>query len=111
MTRTLTRAGICVAALLLLAPVFAFAASDDVTLTTDTVLSVNGVTLNISGSSATIESIVVQSGTFSVTLLSGSVFEVTAPNRNEMSANPQTDQTVNICNSSESRIRYEATGT
>ena len=53
MTRTLTRAGICAAALLLLAPVFAFAAADDVTLTTDTVLSVNGVTLNVSGSSAT----------------------------------------------------------
>ena len=111
MTRTLTRAGICVAALLLLAPVFAFAAADDVTLTTDTVLSVNGVTLNVSGSSATIESIVVQSGTFSVTLLSGSVFEVTAPNRNELNPSTLSDATVNTCSSSESRLRYVATAT
>ena len=111
MTRTLTRAGICAIALLLLTPVFAFAAADDVTLTTDTVLTVNSVTLNISGSSATIESIVVQSGTFSVTLLDGSVFEVTAPDRNELNPSTLSDATVNTCSSSESRLRYEATAT
>ena len=111
MTRTLTRAGICAIALLLLAPVLASAAADDVTLTTDTILSVNGVTLNVSGSSATIESIVVDSGTFSITILSGSVFEVTAPNRNELNPSTLSDATVNTCSSSESRLRYEATAT
>src|SRR3989344_1132161 len=111
MTRTLTRAGICAIALLLLAPVLASAAADDVTLTTDTILSVNGVTLNVTGSSATIESIVVDSGTFSITILSGSVFEVTAPNRNELNPSTLSDATVNICSSSESRLRYEATAT
>ena len=111
MTRTLTRAGICAIALLLLAPVLASAAADDVTLTADTVLTVNSVTLNISGSSATIESLVVQSGTFSVTLLSGSVFEVTAPDRNELNPSTLSDATVNTCSSSESRLRYEATAT
>ena len=111
MTRTLTRAGICAIALLLLTPVFAFAAADDVTLTADTVLTVNGVTLNVSGSNATIESIVVDSGTFSITLLSGSVFEVTAPDRNELSPSTLSDATVNTCSSSESRLRYVATET
>jgi len=111
MTRTLTRAGLSLAAILLLAPVFAFAASDDVTLTTDTVLTVNGVTLNITGSSATVETMTVESGNVSVTLLDNSVFEVTAPDRNELSPSTLDDATVNICSGSESRLRYEATAT
>src|SRR3989344_2807449 len=111
MARTLTRAGLSLAAILLLAPVFAFAASDDVTLTTDTVLTVNGITLNVTGSSATVESITVESGNVSVTLLDNSVFEVTAPDRNELSPSTLSDATVNICSGSESRLRYEATAT
>ena len=107
----LTRAGLSLAAILLLAPVFAFAASDDVTLTTDTVLTVNGVTLNITGSSATVETMTVESGNVSVTLLDNSVFEVTAPDRNELSPSTLDDATVNICSGSESRLRYEATAT
>ena len=46
MPRMLKGAGILVA---LLAPALAFAAYDDVSLTTDTVLSVNGITLKVSG--------------------------------------------------------------
>ncbi|MEK7126074.1 MAG: hypothetical protein AAB835_01115, partial [Patescibacteria group bacterium] len=65
----LARAGILAA---LFAPALAFAAADDVTLTTDTVLSVGGITLNVSGSSATVESITVNASDFSVTLSSGS---------------------------------------
>jgi hypothetical protein len=74
----LARAGILVA---LLVPTFALAAFDDVTLATDTVLSVNGITLNVSGSSAVVESITVNATDFAVTLQSGSVFQVTAPPR------------------------------
>jgi len=65
MPRILKSAGIIVA---LLAPALALAAYDDVTLTTDTVLSVNGVTLNVSGSSAVIQSITVNATDFFVSL-------------------------------------------
>lgn len=90
----------------LLAPSLAFAAYNDVTLTTDTVLSVNGITLNVSGSSAEIESITVNSTNFSVTLQSGSAFQVTAPNLNRLSADTNTGNTIFTCNSSQSLIKY-----
>ena len=83
---------------LLLAPVFAFAAYNDVTLTTDTVvLSVNGITVNVTGASAEIESIVVSSTDFTVTLASGSSIDMTAPNLNVFSVNTVTDQVTNVC--------------
>lgn len=100
----LTRAGILAA---LFAPALAFAAYNDVTLTTDTVLSVNGITLNVSGSSATIESITVNSTNFSVTLQSGSVFQVTAPNLERLTASTLTGNTTYTCSSSQSLIKYE----
>src|SRR3989344_4099120 len=75
MPRILARAGIAVA--LLLAPTLALATADDVTLTTDAVISVNGVTLNVSGSGGSVESIIVNSTNFSVALRSGSTFEAT----------------------------------
>ncbi|KKT14136.1 MAG: hypothetical protein UV94_C0023G0008 [Parcubacteria group bacterium GW2011_GWC1_43_30] len=57
----------------------AFAAYDDVSLTTDTVLSVNGITLNVSGSSAVIESIAVGGTTFTVTLQANDLSSVILP--------------------------------
>lgn len=102
----LTRAGILVA---LLSPGLAFAAYNDVTLTTDTVLSVNGITLNVSGSSAAVESITVNATDFSVTLPSGSSLQVTAPNLNRLSADTNTGNTVFTCNSSESVMKYAPT--
>lgn len=63
----------------LLAPALSFAAYNDVTLTTDVVLSVNSVSVNVSGSSATIESIVVNSGNFVATLAAGSTMTISAP--------------------------------
>ena len=99
-------AGILVA---LFAPAFAFAAFDDVTLTTDTVLSVNGITLNVSGTSATIESITVNDTNFSVTLQSGSTFQVTAPGLEQINASTATGQTNFICNNSQSLIKYAPT--
>lgn len=103
MPRTLARAGILVA---LLAPSLAFAAYDDVTLTTDTVLSVNGITLNVSGTSATIESMTVNASDFSVTLQSGSTFQVTAPGLERLSANTLTGIASDICNANQSVLKY-----
>src|SRR3989344_120688 len=96
---------------LLLVPVFAFAAYNDVTLTTDTVvLSVNGITVNVTGASAEIESIVVSSTDFTVTLASGSSIDMTAPNLNVFSVNTVTDQVTNVCTSAQSKLGYLATG-
>src|SRR3989338_5333031 len=103
MPRMFAHAGILVA---LFAPAFAFAAFDDVTLTTDTVLSVNGITLNVSGSSATIESITVKATNFSVTRQSGSIFQVTATGLEQINASTATGQTNFICNNSQSLIKY-----
>lgn len=69
---------------LLLAPVLLFAAYNDVTLTTDTIISVNGITLNVSGSSAVVESITVNSTNFTVTLQPSSTFTVTSSGRNRL---------------------------
>ena len=52
MKKLLTRTGIVIALFL---PTLAFAAYNDVTLTTDVVLSVNSVSINVSGSSATVD--------------------------------------------------------
>ena len=106
MPRMLARAGILVA---LFAPTLALAAYNDVTLTTDTVLSVNGITLNVSGSSAVIESITVDSPNFSVTMPSGSNFLVTAPGGQQLSPSTQTGISRLICNSSESSVGYTTT--
>ncbi|MBI4133593.1 peptidoglycan-binding protein [Candidatus Uhrbacteria bacterium] len=104
MPRMLARVGILVA---LSAPAFALAAFDDVTLTTDTVLSVGGITLNVSGSSATIESITVNASDFSVTLQSGSTFQVTAPNLNRFSASTLTGVVSDVCNATQSLVKYQ----
>lgn len=105
----LSHAGIAVA--LLLAPTLALAASNDVTLTTDTVLTVNGITLNVSGSSAAIESMIVNPTNFSVTLLSGSSLEVTAPGREQLAVDNTDDATGSVCNDTQSKIGYVATKT
>lgn len=95
----------------LLIPVFAFAAYNDVTLTTDTVLTVNGITLNVSGSSAAIESITVNASDFSVTLPSGSNFQVTAPGLEWFSASTRTGLSKEICNSTQSLLGYAPVNT
>src|SRR3989344_4466084 len=106
MPRMLARAGIAVA---LLAPALALAAFDDVSLTTDTVLSVNGVTLNVSGSTASIESITVNATDFSVTLPVSSTFEVTAPGLEQLAADTASGRTKDVCNTSQSVLGYAPT--
>jgi len=95
----------------LLLPSLAFAAYDDVRLATSVVLTVNGITLNVSGSQATIESLVINPTNFVVTIKSGSAFQVTAPNLNSLSANTGQGQNVNTCNGTESKLGYNLSGT
>ena len=64
----------------LFVPALAFAAYNDVTLTTDVLLSVNSVSVNVSGSSATMETIAVGATSFTATLQSGSTMTISAPN-------------------------------
>ena len=71
---------LAIAGLLLLAPLATFAAFNDVNLTSVT-LSVGGVTLVTSGSTADIQSITVNASTFSVVLAPGSSFRVTSSDR------------------------------
>ena len=77
MKKLLTRTGIVIALFL---PTLAFAAYNDVTLTTDVVLSVNSVSINVSGSRATVETMAVGATTFTATLQSASTMTISAPN-------------------------------
>lgn len=95
----------------LLVPALTFAAADDVTLTTDTVLTVNGITLNVSGSSATVQSITVNSADFSVTLLSGSSFQVTASGLERMTSDTAVGRTNYVCDNSQSLVAFAPTAT
>ncbi|OGC87682.1 hypothetical protein A3D70_01230 [Candidatus Adlerbacteria bacterium RIFCSPHIGHO2_02_FULL_54_18] len=109
MKKLLTRTGIVIALLL---PSLAFAAYDDVTLTTDTVLSVNGVTMNITSSSATMETLTVNSTNFSVNVLSGSTLTVTAASQKVMSISTEPVVSVTTtCTSSTSSFTYTASVT
>jgi len=63
----------------LFAPALAFAAYNDVTLTTDVTLSVNGASVTVTSSSATVESITVDSNSFTATLQAGSSMTISAP--------------------------------
>lgn len=92
-------------------PSLAFAAYNDVSLTTDTVLSVGGITVNVSGSTASIESIVVGASSFDVVLQSGSSLAITAPNLNmlDYSSNNAIAATI-TCTASASSVSFSGTG-
>jgi len=91
--------------ILLVSPLTSFAVYNDVTLTTDTVITIGGVSLNVSGSSASVESITVNTNTFSVDLLSGSSIKVTSADKKEMTTDTSsTYVSTNTCNDSESTL-------
>lgn len=90
----------------LFVPTLVFAAYNDVSLTTDTVLSVGGVTLNVTGSTAAVESITVNASDFSVTLQAGSSFKVTAPDLNRLSASTLSGVSQDICSATQSILGY-----
>lgn len=86
-----------------------FAAADDVTLTTDTVILVGGVNLNVSGSSAVVESIVVGADSFSVTLLATSSITVISNDRRTLTASVANSNYVkNTCGESSSSLELLA---
>ena len=68
----------------LVIPSFTLAAYNDVTLTTSAVLSVGGYTLDVSGSSAAIQTITVNPSNFSVTLASGSSITISSPSLQQL---------------------------
>jgi hypothetical protein len=84
-----------------------------VTLTTDALILVGGYTLNVSGSSATIQSIVVNSNSFSVALASGSSLTVSSPTLQQLSSDITSDVTSNVCTGSAASISlaYSGAGT
>lgn len=87
------------------APIGLNATYNDVTLTTDTVISVNSLSLTVSGSSASIESIVVNSTNFDVTLQSGSNFKVVSANKATLSTSATAVVlTSSTCTASESTL-------
>lgn len=95
---------------LVLAPLVGFAAFDDATLTTDVVITAGGVDLSVSGSSAVIESITVDSDRFFFTLLSGSSIQITSSDKKVLSTNAQSQFIVtNECNSSSSVLKLSST--
>ncbi len=104
---------VLLACVLALAPSLALAAYNDVTLTTSAVISVGGYTLNVSGSTAAVQSLVVGATSFSVTLASGSSLTISSPARNQLSSDISSDITGDTCNSSSSfmSLLYSGTGT
>jgi hypothetical protein len=94
----------------LLFPPITLAGFNDTTLTTNTILSIGSYTLNISGSSAVIQSITVNSSGFSVTLGSGSSITISSPTLNTLTPSSQTGVSSSICNSSTSSITLSYSG-
>ncbi len=84
-----------------------FAAFNDVTVTTSASLLVGGLQISVTGSSATVESISVDSGTFTVGMQSGSTITVTVPGGNQPSASTDSDVTQTCTTSS---LTLTATG-
>ena len=85
-------------------------AANDVTLTTSTNILVGGYTLNVSGSSAVIDSITVNTSDFTVTLSSGSSIEITSPTYQQLSVSPSTFTTSNNCVDNASVLTLASTG-
>lgn len=104
MPRILTGAGILVA---LLAPALAFAAYNDVTLTTSAVFNVGGTALNVYTSSAVIQSATVNPTNMTLTLLPGSSATVSAPGKAAISQSGGSSYiTVNECDNNASQIGF-----
>jgi len=103
------RVGIVSAFLL---PSFLFAAYNDVTLTTDTVITVADINLNISGSSAVVQSITVNPGNFSVVLLNNSTITVSSADKRVMSIDVSKNYTTSTsCTSSASVTTFASSDT
>lgn len=88
-----------VAALLL--PAFALAAFNDVTLTTNAILSVGGISVTVTGSPTVIESIIVSADSFAATFQNSSNMRVHSPAGTKLTTNAQGPYIVsNTCTAS-----------
>ncbi len=109
MKKSLALAG-SLAALLL--PAFALAAYNDVSLDTGVVLSVSGATLTITGSAATIESIVVGSGEITFTLPLNASIDIADSGGHALLNNTGGEYIVtNTCSSGTSELKFSNTTT
>jgi hypothetical protein len=94
----------------LLSPALAFAGASDVSMDTTVVISVGGIEVDISGSTATVETVTVNDSSFSFGLQSGSSVQITAPNLNTLTPDiAPVDQTVNTCDASASILKFVGT--
>lgn len=94
----------------LLIPIAAMAAGNDVTLTTSAVIKAGGYTFNVSGSSAVIQSITVNTGNFTVTLASGSSITISQPSMNQITNDTASDVTASECDGSASSLTLAHSG-
>ena len=88
-------------------PGVSFATYNDVVLTSDTIISVNGITLNVSGSSSSIASITVDTTSFSVSLEAGSTFKVNAPSGNDLAVSPVISSAFYTCTETDATLEYK----
>ena len=95
--------------LALLVPSLALAAYNDVTLTTDTVLSVNSSDITVEGTSAVVASAEVGATTVVFSMPAGSRIELRSASGTAMTASDTSIVTVNTC-SSNSRLSLNNTG-
>lgn len=91
-------------------PAVSCAAGNDVTLTTSAVIQVGSYTLNVTGSSAAVQSIVVTSDSFSVTLASGSSIAISSPTLNRLLSDVSSDVTGAVCTNAASSLSLSYSG-
>src|SRR5882724_6060815 len=103
MTRTFIRA---LMVIVTLTPSLAFAGAGDVTLTTSAVISVQSLSINISGSSASIQSMVVGASSFDVVLLATSTITIASADRRNFDISPTSGGFTKTltCDSSNSKV-------
>jgi len=95
----------------LLAPSIALAAYNDVSLRSGAILSVNSITLNVTGSSSLVQSIAVSSTSFTVTMEQNSTLEINSPDLNQLAVTNAGNVTVtNTCTSAVSKVVLDQTG-
>ncbi|MDO8521380.1 MAG: peptidoglycan-binding protein [bacterium] len=98
-------------AILLATPFFAFGAYDDVSLTTDAVISVGGENYTVYGSTALLQSITVDTSSFGVTMAAGSTLTVySSTNRTFTASSDPAVTTTPSCVGAYSTLTLTATG-
>ncbi len=93
-------------------PLTTFAAFNDVTLTTSTIIQVSGNNFTVSGASTLLQSIAVNTGSFNITVAAGSSLEITSSNQSDytVTSDPAISSSVS-CPSANSVLSITASGT